>query len=58
MDRREKDVGGGMTNGNEKPRIRIRIGEPTYNASISDDTRGDAKELKSSVATMNKCEPR
>ena len=34
-----------MTNGNEKPGIRIRIGEPTYNASTSDDTtRGGAEE--------------
>jgi hypothetical protein len=37
-DGREKDVGGGMTNENDKPRIWVGIGEPTHNATTSDDT--------------------
>jgi hypothetical protein len=41
-DEREKDVGG-MTNENDKPRIWVGIGEPTHNATTSDDTmRGGA----------------
>jgi hypothetical protein len=37
-DGREKDVGGGMTNENDRPRIHVGIAESTHNASTSEDT--------------------
>jgi hypothetical protein len=50
---REKDgVDGGMTNGNEEPRIYIGIGEPTHNASTSDHTtKGGEKSLPRPLLT-------
>ena len=45
-----------MTNGNEEPRIYIRIGEPTHNVSTSDHTtRGDANRKGGRKAYLEFC---